>query len=165
MRAKKIITFVLSAGLCLMAAGYRWGDSGHAIGLISRQGGKARHPSCLKSGKSRYTQIVTATVLPGYRGNARMVLEGSPRVPWEMHLAVPVVDLGLRRKPRLEKQTLFDLQPGDRIALWLVMHPAAGAFGGKYVLAFYDTASDRSLLRIPIIFTATETPNEKNQTR
>lgn len=165
MRAKKIITFVLSAGLCLMAAGYRWGDSGHVIGLITRQGGKARHPSCLKSGKSRYTQIVTATVLPGYRGNARVVLEGSPTVPWEMHLAVPVVDLGLRRKPRLEEQTLVDLQPGDRIALWLIMHPAAGASGGKYVLAFYDTASDRSLLRIPIIFTAAESPNEKTQTR
>jgi hypothetical protein len=165
MRAIKIITFILSASLCLLASGYRRGDSGHAIGFISRQGGKARHPSFLKSGGNRYTQIVTATVLPGYRGNARMVLEGSPPVPCEMHLAAPVVDLKLRRRPRLEKHTLFDLQPGDRIALWLVMHPAAGTSGGKYFLAFYDTASDRSLLRIPIIFTDTETTNEKPQTR
>jgi hypothetical protein len=164
MQRKKVITFVLSAGLCLAAAAYRWGDSGHAIGLISRKGGRARHPTCLESGRGRYTQIVTATVLPGYRGNARMVLEGSPPVPYEMHLAAPVVDLGLRRKPRLKKHTLFDLQPGDRIALWLVMHPAAGTSGDKYFLAFYDTASDRSLLRIPIIFTATETTNEKPQT-
>lgn len=165
MRAKKIITFVLSAGLCLMAAGYRWGDSGHAIGLISLQGGRVRHPSYLKSGKDRYTQIVTATVLPGYRGNARMVLEGSPSLPCKIYLAVPVVDLGLHRKPRLEKQTLVNLQPGDRITLWLVMRPVPGTSRGKHVLAFYDTASGRSLLRIPIIFKATENTDARIQTR
>jgi hypothetical protein len=176
MRLKKTIVFVLSAGLCLVAASYRWGDSGHAIGLISRQGGKARHPSILKSGKDRYTQIVTATVLPGYRGNARVVLEGSPPMRCEMHLAVPVVDLNLRRKPRFENSTLVDLQPGDRIALWLVMHPAEKAFrpgsgpapgasGEKAILAFYDTASDQSLLRIPIIFKAMENTDGKVQAR
>lgn len=165
MRLKKTIIFVLSAGLCLAAAGYRWGDSGHAIGLISRRGGKARHPVHLESGKNRYTQIVTATVLPGYRGKARVVLEGAPPLNCDMHLAVPVVDLGLRRKPRLENKTLVDLRPGDRIALWLVMRPASGASPGKYSLSLYDTASSRQLLRIPIIFKATENTHEKIKNR
>ena len=174
MRRKKVITFILSASLCLAAAAYRWGDSGHAIGLISRKGGRVRHPACLESGKGRYTQIVTATVLPGYRGNARVDLEGAPSLDCDMHLAGPVVDLGLRRKPRLENRTLVDLQPGDRIALWLVMHPAgscvtpgsgppAGISGGKYSLAFYDMASGRSVLRIPIIFKPVEIPDETIQ--
>ena len=174
MRRKKVITFILSAGLCLAAAAYRWGDSGHAIGLISRRGGRARHPTCLESGRGRYTQIVTATVLPGYRGNARVVLEGAPPMNCDMHLAVPVVDLGLRRKPRLRNRTLVDLQPGDRIALWLVMRPAGSAVssgsgpppgisGGKFSLAFYDTASGRSVLRIPIIFKPVKVPDETIQ--
>jgi hypothetical protein len=165
MRLKKTITFVLSAGLCLLAAGYRWGDSGHAIGLISRRGGKARHPVHLERGNTRYTQIVTATVLPGYRGNARVVLEGAPPLNCDMHLAVPVVDLGLRRKPRLENQTLVDLRPGDRIALWLVMRPASGASPGEHSVSLYDAESSRLLLRIPIIFKATENTDEKIQTR
>jgi hypothetical protein len=165
MRLKKTIAFILSAGLCLIAAGYRWGDSGHAIGLISRRGGKARHPSFLKSGQDRYTQIVTATVLPDYRGDARVVLEGAPPMPCDLHLDVPIVDLGLHRKPRLENRTLVDLHPGDRIALWLVMRPPPGISGGKYTLAFYDAASDQSLLRIPIIFKAMENTDEKAQNR
>jgi hypothetical protein len=165
MRYKKILTFVLSAGLCLVAAAYRWGDSGHTIGLVSLRGGRVRHPSVLKGGHGRYTQLVTATVLPGYHGNARLALEGSPPLPWEMHLTAPAVDLGLRRKPRLENRTLIDLQPRDRIALWLVMHPLPGMIEGRYVLAFHDSASGRSLLRVPIIFKTAEDKDEQIQNR
>jgi hypothetical protein len=165
MRLKKVITFVLSAGLCLVAAGYRWDDSGHTIGFVSRQGGRVRHPSYLKSGHGRYTQLITASVLPGYHGNARLALEGSPPLPCEIHLTIPVVDLGLRRKPRLENQTLVDLQPRDRIALWLVMHPPPGIIEGKYTLAFYDSASGRSLLRVPIIFKTEENTDDQIQRR
>jgi hypothetical protein len=171
MRFKKILVFVFSIGISFVAAGYRWGDSGHAIGLISERGGKARHPTYLEGGKERYTEIITATVLPPYRGDARVELEGSPPLNVEIHSAEPVVELGLRRKPRFRDNTLHGLEPGDRIALWLIMRPpsteiksgndvAGEISGGKYTVAFYDTLSSQSLLRIPIIFKGKEAADE-----
>jgi len=170
MRYKKTLVFVLSAGLSLVAAGYRWGDSGHAIGLISERGGKVRHPTYMAGGKNRYTQIVTATVLSPYRGDARVVLEGSPPMKYEIHSAKPIVDLGFRKITRFQDNTFYDLKPGDRISLWLIMRPISGenksvdpnyeTDGEKYALAFYDTMSSKTLLRIPIIFKGKEDMDE-----
>lgn len=161
MRYKKPLVFILSAGLSLFAAVYRWGDSSHAIGLISERGGKVRHPSYYTSGKNRYTQIVTATILPPYHGNARVLMEGNPPMKYELFSAEPIVDMGFRKKPRYCDNIYYDLKPGDRISLWLVMNPvsieskSAGTHktdGKNYALAFYDTGSGNPLLRIPIIF-------------
>jgi len=155
---KKIAFFALSAGLSLAAAGHRWGDSAHSMGLIGTGGGKSRHPAHLGSGRSRYTLITTATVMPPYRGDARVVLEGEPRLDYEIHLSAPAVDLGVRRKPELREDILHDLRPFDRIALWIVMRPPAGGpdGGGKgrYALALYDTKTGEPVLRIPVLFGA-----------
>ena len=200
MRIKSIITFVLAVFISLAAAEYRWGDSSHAIGLLSVNGGKARHPSFLESGWDRYAQITTATVLPPYRGDVRVVLEGNPPLDYDLRLSKPVVDLGLRRLPDFRDDILYDVQPRDRLALWVLLRafpsdPVCGmsvgeedlSFSyqgkilyfcgegclasfrteperykgrdtprGKYNLAFYDTRTEKSVLKVPLIFKGKE---------
>ncbi len=200
MRIRSMVTFVLAVLISLAAAAYRWGDSSHAIGLLSAKGGKARHPSFLVSGWDRYTQITTATVLPPYRGDVRVLLEGNPPLDYDLRLSGPVVDLGLRRLPDFRDDILYGVQPGDRLALWVLMRafptdPVCGmSVGegdlattyqgktrrfcgegclasfrkepegyhgkdtprGKYNLAFYDTRTETSVLKVPLIFKGKE---------
>lgn len=200
MRYKNLITFGLAVAVSLAAAHHRWGDSSHAIGLITTKGGKARHPSFFSSGKTRYSQIATATILPPFRGDVKVLLEGDPKMDYEIHFSKPVIDLGLHRLPDFKDGILYGLQPRDRLALWVMIHPPRvdpvcgmrcepqfiGHFfqdreycfcsescrssfqqapekyadrdraQGKYTLAFYDTPSGRSVLKIPLIFQGKE---------
>ncbi len=125
MKVKNVVFFILALAASFLAATYRWGDSAHAIGLIRASGGEARHPAFFESGESRYALIATATVVPPYRGDARVVLEGKPLIDHRIYLSGPVVDLGLRRNPELRDNVIRGLQPRDRIALWVVMKPPA----------------------------------------
>lgn len=196
MRHKKLITFGLAVVLSLVAANHRWRDSSHAIGLISVNGGKARHPSFFSSGRTRYAQITTATVLPPYKGDVKVLLEGDSKMDHEIYFSEPGIDLRLRRRPDFHNGIIYDLQPLDRIALWVMIHPPRvdpvcgmqcepqfiGHFfhgreycfcsescrtsfqeapkkysdkdraHGKYKLAFYDTKSGKSVLKVPLIF-------------
>jgi len=123
MNIKKTTFFIMAVAVSLVAAAHRWGDSAHSIGLIRANGGEAKHPASLESGEREYTLIATATVIPPYKGNARIVLEGEPKIDYKIHLSAPVVDLKLHRKPELRDNILYDLQPRDRIALWVLMKP------------------------------------------
>ena len=123
MKTKTIIFFILAFALSLLAATYKWGDSAHSIGLIKASGGEARHPAFLESGESGYMLIATATVIGPYRGNARVVLEGEPRMDHRIYFSGPVLDLGLRRNPEFRDNVLYNLEPKDRIALWVAMKP------------------------------------------
>lgn len=123
MKIKQVAFFVLAVGVSFLAATYHWGDSAHSIGLIKASGGEARHPALLSGGESGYTLIATATVIPPYRGDARVVLEGEPRIDHGIHLSEPIVDLGIRRNPEFRGNVLYGLRPRDRIALWVVMKP------------------------------------------
>lgn len=118
------LAFVAAVTLAVVVASHRFGDSAHAIGLISESGGKARHGVRLESGGERYTVIVTGTVLPPYAGDARVAVEGEPQPMYSVHLAEPVADLGLRRRPRSDHNLVRGLRPGDRIAVWVVIEPA-----------------------------------------
>lgn len=193
---RKILFFTGAVCISFLAAAFRWTDSAHSIGLIKSSGGEARHPSTLESGKSGYSLISTATVIPPYRGDARVALEGEPKIDYQIYSSEPVIDLGIRRHPRLKDNVLYDLQPKDRVALWVVMKPPVldpvcnmphsdgfltehikgkdyyfcseecrNAFiadpgkymgmesvRGKYTLAFYDTKTDKAVLRVPLIF-------------
>jgi len=205
MRLKYIIFFILAVGISLLGATHRWGDSAHSIGLINAGGGKIRHPSFLKSGRNRYVLISTATVIPPYRGDARVVLEGRSEIDHEIYVSCPVVDLGLRRLPEFRDKVLYGLQPRDRLAVWVVMKPPVidpicgmvyeegyirhqykdkdyyfcmqgclnsfknepekykdrDSVRGTYTLAFYDTKTDKSILKVPVIFNGKEgTHNE-----
>lgn len=196
MKVKSIIFFALALAASFLAATYRWGDSAHAIGAIRASGGEARHPAYLTSAEGCCTLIATATVIPPYRGDARVVLEGKPSIEHGIYLSGPVLDLGIRRNPELRDNVIHGLQPKDRIALWVVMKPPAidpicgmayqdgfieASYAGKeyffcseacaraftdspaqykdndtvkgrYNLAFYDTQTNRPVLRVPVIF-------------
>jgi len=200
MRYKNLITFGLAVAISLLAAHHRWGDSSHAIGLITAKGGKARHPSFFTSGNTRYAQIATATILPPFRGDVKVLLEGDPKMDYEIHFSKPVIDLGLHRLPDFKDGILYGLQPKDQVALWVMIHPprvdpvcgmrcesefirhcfkgreycfctesCRSSFqqtpekymdrdhaNGKYLLAFYDIQSGRSVLKIPLIFQGKE---------
>lgn len=193
---KRILFFALAVCISLLGATYKWADSAHSIGLIKASGGEARHPSTLESGKSGYTLISTATVIPPYRGDARVVLEGTPAMDYKIFFSGPVIDLGIRRRPQFRDNVLYGLQPKDRLALWVSIKPPVldpvcnmayqkeftkdhldgkdyffcsdgcrdtfrkepekykgrESVRGNYTLAFYDTQTDKAVLRVPLIF-------------
>jgi len=126
MRLKTILIFLAAAGLSLVAAHHRFLDSAHSIGLIKAGGGKARHPVVLEPGHDRYTLITTAAVIPPFRGDARVVLEGLPGMDYDLYNREPVLDLSPYRHPEFRDATFYGLQPRDRIALWVVMRPPPG---------------------------------------
>jgi hypothetical protein len=136
---KKIIFFILAVALSTLAAGYKFYDSSHAMGLISANGGKARHPIVLEEGRNFYCIIATATVLPTFRGDAKIVLEGHPRMDYSIYNSEPVIDVGVHRHPTFQDGVFYGLQPRDRLAFWLVMratedtHPGDGKSGESHM--------------------------------
>ena len=123
MRLKNVAFFVLAVSISLPAAVFRWDDSAHSIGSIKASGGEARHPVFLGGDHNRCNLIATATVIPPYRGDTRVALEGQPELNYEIFLSGPLVDLGIRRLPEFRDNTLYGLEPKDRIALWVLMQP------------------------------------------
>ncbi len=165
MKIKDMGFFILAVLIGLLFAFHRWGDSGHAIGVISADGGKARHPVIMTSGKNHYSQITTLSVRPPFCGDVRIVMEGSPSLDYEIHLARPFIDWGFTRLPELKGKTLCSLKAGDRLALWTLIKPmkkdSAGrtdnfkpdvSVQGRYSLSFYDTATGYPVLKVPLIF-------------
>lgn len=118
-RAKSAAALAATVLVATAAAAWRWPDSAHAMGVIKKGGGTARHPVALPAGPERYEVVLTAPVLPPWRGDARVELEGEPPLDWSMEVAHPVIDLGLHRWPRQEGRVLRGLAPGDRLALWV----------------------------------------------
>lgn len=197
---KNIIFFILAVVISFIGATHRWGDSAHSIGLIKADGGKAKHPSFLESGKDGYTLIATATVIPPYKGDVRVVLEGEPEMDYKLYTSGPVIELGLHRWPKFRDNIFYDLHPKDRIAIWVVMKPPhidpvcgmaymegfikytyrggdyyfcseeclnlfkdepqsykdRNGVRGKYNLTFYDTKTNKSVLKVPVIFKGKE---------
>jgi hypothetical protein len=156
---KKCIFFSIAILVFSAGATHRWGDSGHALALITANGGKARHPVHLSDTYGIYSIIVTAKVLPPYHGNAKVVLEGAPALPHEIHFSQPVIDLGFKEAPEFRDNTLYGLKPGHRIALWVVIKPensakyrASQKFNGMLTLALNDTETGKSILRVPMQF-------------
>ncbi len=123
MPSKVLLIFVASAALCTVAATHRFRDSAHSIGIISAQGGKARHPIQLEAGLDSYTLIATATVIPPYRGDVRVAVEGEPPMDIRVYNSEPAIDLNPYHHPVFRDGTLYDLRPRDRIAMWVVMTP------------------------------------------
>ena len=158
MRLKRITFFVLAVSVSLLAASHRWPDSGHTMGLITGDGGKVRHPAFFQTGEERYTLIVTAKVMPPYRGNVRVALEGEPRIDYALFAAGPVMDLGLRNLPEFRDDTFFGVEPQHRLALWVRMtlpnSPASqeSKTPYKYTLTFEDADEGKRVLTVPLIF-------------
>jgi len=176
---KSLLVFIASLVIALLAAGFRFSDSSHAIGMLSLKGGKGRHPFVVETGHSLYTLIMTGKILPPFRGDIRIALEGEPGMNYALYNSEPIFDLGLHRHPELDGTLLRSVQPGDRVALWVVMQPALPADGqAEYrgflsqrvsayldhqsrndaqgdssglALCFYAVDSGRRLLRLPIV--------------
>ena len=149
---KKTLVFILAAALSVAAAWYRHGDSAHAMGMISIKGGRALHPVHLPSGKERYTLVITGSILPPYRGNARVTVDGGSPISTIVRGSDPIIDLALRHRPYFEDATLTGLQPRDRFTIWVVMDPDGPMPAGKRDVTFTDTASGKPVLKIPVIF-------------
>lgn len=156
MKFKSSFFFILTAVISLIAASHRFYDSAHAIGLITVKGGKARHPIVLDAGKTLYTLIITATVIPPYSGDAQIVLEGNPQMAYFIYNSDPVFDIGIYRRPEFRNNTLYELRPTNRIAFWVVMKPDGECDKTMDVndlkLILYDTKTKASVLNIPILF-------------
>lgn len=118
-----IATCAVSVALSLVAATQRFGDSAHAMGVLSGSGGKARHPVHLPAGRERYVLVVTAAVVPPYRGDVTVAVEGDPAPRFLVHASEPVIDLGLGRWPHYRQGAFRGVEPGDRLALWLRITP------------------------------------------
>jgi hypothetical protein len=146
--------FVAAVAVSTLAAWWRWPDSAHALGVVRQGGGSARHAAVFPAGPEERTLVATARVVPPYRGDARLVLEGEPPIPWRVELSRPAIDLGLHRWPRLEGDVLRGIEPGQRIALWFSIGPRAEGAHAEYRLALRDVASGESVLAIPIQFGA-----------
>jgi len=120
---KKVLVFLFAVGISLLGAVVQWGDSAHSIGLITAAGGRVRHPAVLAAGNRRSMLIATATVLPPYRGDVRLTLEGTPALDYTVSASAPIIDLGFRRRPVLKDGILSGLQPRDRLALFVELRP------------------------------------------
>jgi len=154
---KNLIYFILAVAISLPAAIYRWGDSAHSSGFITADGGSVRHTRALESGYSRYSLVATARVRPPYRGDARVVLEGAPELDHEIDISSLAMDLGFRKRPKLKDRTIYDIEPGDKINIRVVLkEPASGkSIRGRYILALYDTQTGSPIFRVPWEFKTT----------
>jgi YHS domain-containing protein len=124
MSTRRKLAFLAGAiAVSLLGAWYRWPDSAHAIGVVKKGGGTARHPVALPAGQESYVVIVTAPVLPPWRGDAVVAVEGEPAIAWELEVSRPVVDLGLHRWPVQDGRRIRGLQPRDRLAMWVKLTP------------------------------------------
>ena len=149
-RIKHTAVFLLSVGLFLFVAGHRFGDSGHAITLISQQGGRAQHPIELDKASGRGAVIITSTVLPPYSGDARIVLEGGGDLTYRLYFSEPIINLGLTARPSFSENTLYGLKPGDRISLWLLLEDLDKTPTKTCRLTFNDTRTNSPVLTLPI---------------
>ncbi len=69
--------------------------------------------------------VTTATVIPPWKGDARVAVEGDPPMAWEMEVSRPVIDLGAHRWPVQDGDLIRGLRPKDRLALWVKLTPPA----------------------------------------
>lgn len=177
-RWKIILAFVLAVGISGVAANYRFGDSAHAIGMLNLKGGKARHPFMIKSGQDRYFLIMTGVVLPPFKGDVRVALEGEPAMNYVIYNSEPVVNLGIHRRPMFNVDLLTGVQSRDTLALWVEMEPRSyeylfgdepeiASFGKSSTegpngerplsLNFYTTDTGDQLLSIPVVYADLQT--------
>lgn len=154
-RAAKLAVYAGGLLLFTATATVRFGDSAHAMGTLAEDGGRARHPVVLSAGHRRHTIVVTATVRPPLAGSFRVTVEGTPDLTTEIAQADSAASLGLHHRPRLNADTLVDVRPGDRLALWLVLRrdrAPTEANPPPARIVFSAAASGRPVLTIPVLF-------------
>jgi hypothetical protein len=96
--------------------------------------------------------IVTAGVIPPYQGDVRVVIEGEKEKSYDLYFEKPVIDFGIKPWPKFKDNVLYGIKPGVRIALWIVMQDIEKKKKSDYHLCFYDTKTNQSVLKVPILF-------------
>lgn len=119
MKYSTIALFGLSVVISAVAAHHRFHDSAHAMGMLKIGGGSVRHPAVLDKERDSYVLIATAGVVPPFRGNVRVALEGGRGLDATFHNSEPAVNFGFHHRPAFRGDTYYDLRPKDRIALWV----------------------------------------------
>ena len=121
---KWVIFFSVAVVVSLLAAAHRWNDSAHAITTVSNKGGSVRHAVELKGGEGRYSIVVTSRVIPPYRGDIKIKLEGELQLPYEIHSALPPkLNLGVHKWYSIENNMMKGVKPKDKFILWLILKP------------------------------------------
>jgi hypothetical protein len=163
---RTFLVFGVAAALAMAAAGFRFGDSSHAIGMVSEGGGRANHPFHLSPGFSRYTLVATARVLPPYHGDARINVEGCEPWGWSVYDSRPVVRLPLLHKPEMQDLVFRDLRPKDKLAFWVVLEEgeAEELPGPECSLHMTDLTTGSTVLRIPVSFEHEQEENDHGAT-
>ena len=140
---KWVIFFGVAVVVSLLAASHRWNDSAHAITTVSNRGGSVRHAVELKGGEGRYSIIVTSRVIPPYRGDIKIKLEGELPIPYEIHSALPPkLNLGVHKWYSIQNNVMRGVKPKDKFILWLILKPnpidpICGMEGKEEITEFY----------------------------
>jgi hypothetical protein len=151
---KIILTIIITLTVCTIAAMYTPPKFGHSVTMITKDGGISRHPVLLGLNENKYVVLVTGTVKSPYRGNVRIVLEGEPKINYEIYSQYPPeLNLGIHKFHDFENNTIRNISAWEKFMLTLSLKPLTKIDKeSKYILRFYDLDSNFTVLSIPIIF-------------
>jgi hypothetical protein len=147
-------TILITLLVCTIAAMYSKPNSGHAVTTISKTGGVSRHSVLLGLNENKYVLLVTGTVKSIYSGNVKIILEGEPKIDYQIYSRYPPeLKLGIHKFYDFENNTIKNITAGDKFILTVCIKPINKIVKeSKYNLKFYDLDSNKTVLSIPIIF-------------
>jgi hypothetical protein len=163
MQRRKWIRYSLTVLTALVIftplAVWRAGDLRHVVATANARGGRVRHDVHLEFGRDRYTVLVTGRNRLTETADLQVVVEGEPAIPFSVYSNYPpTIDLGVHDWPHFSDGALKDINPGEKLGLWVVLEPEkielpAGQFLNpiRYTIALKDSQSF-SVLSVPVEF-------------
>lgn len=158
MKIKKLVmivaTVIITFTICAIAAMYTPPNFGHSVNMLTKNGGICKHPVLLGFNEDKYVVFVTGTVKAPYKGSAKVVLEGDPKIEYKIYSQYPPdIKLGIHKFHGFKNNTIEDLTPWEKFALAVVVKPQVKIDKtSNYKLRFYDVKSNNVVLSIPITF-------------
>lgn len=158
MKHKKLVMIVtiviITFTIFTIAAMYTPPNFSHSVNMLTKDGGICRHPVLLGFNEDKYVVFVTGTVKAPYKGSAKVVLEGLPRIEYKIYSQYPPdIKLGIHKFHGFKNNTIEDLTPWEKFALIVVVKPQVKIDKtSNYKLRFYDVKSNNVVLSIPITF-------------
>jgi hypothetical protein len=132
-------------------------DSAHVVGFFNSVGGRVLHPAEFAIDKEfagDYTITITGQAAEPVRGDLRVQMVGAQPVDYLVSTrnppAVPLINKG-HAWYRFEKDTFYDVQPGDNLIVYIKVHAPVPM--GEYSVVFYDPPTGRIFLNVPVTFT------------
>ncbi|MEI6677650.1 MAG: hypothetical protein WCL21_03520 [Mariniphaga sp.] len=149
------ITIILTFAVCTIAAMYTPPNFGHSVTMITNKGGISKHPVLLGLNEDKYVIFASGTVKAPFKGSVKVVLEGEPKIEYEIFSRYPPeLNLGIHKFHEFENNTIKNIYPWEKYALIVYVKPKNKIYEtASYNLRFYDLKSNNIVLSIPIIFT------------